>query len=79
MQFYLILATVTKSSQKYFLETIDWSYCNGSWRIFWRSRDTSPHMAGFIIGIGGWIYILYEVFSGEAGRAVMQKVEINQW
>jgi hypothetical protein len=24
--------------------------------------------AGFIIGMAGWIFILYEVFSGEAGR-----------
>ena len=24
---------------------------------------------GFIIGIAGWIYILYEIFSGEAGKA----------
>ena len=31
-----------------------------------------PAMAGFIIGIGGWIYILYEIFSGEAGRAVVK-------
>ena len=27
-----------------------------------------PEMLGFIIGIAGWIYILYEVFSGEAGK-----------
>ena len=24
---------------------------------------------GFIIGMAGWIYILFEIFSGEAGRA----------
>jgi bacteriorhodopsin len=24
---------------------------------------------GFVIGMAGWIYILYEVFSGEAGKA----------
>ena len=24
---------------------------------------------GFIIGMAGWVYILYEVFSGEAGKA----------
>ena len=23
---------------------------------------------GFIIGIAGWVYILYEIFSGEAGK-----------
>ena len=26
-------------------------------------------MLGFVIGMAGWIYILYEVFSGEAGKA----------
>jgi len=25
-------------------------------------------MLGFIIGMAGWIYILYEIFMGEAGR-----------
>ena len=29
---------------------------------------------GFVIGMAGWIYILYEVFSGEAGKAAA-KVE----
>ena len=24
---------------------------------------------GFVVGMAGWIYILYEVFSGEAGKA----------
>ena len=27
-------------------------------------------MLGFIIGMAGWIYILYEIFSGEAGKTV---------
>ena len=26
-------------------------------------------MLGFVIGMGGWIYVLYEIFSGEAGKA----------
>ena len=25
-------------------------------------------MLGFTIGMAGWVYILYEIFSGEAGR-----------
>ena len=28
-----------------------------------------PAMLGFVIGMAGWLYILYEVFSGEAGKA----------
>jgi bacteriorhodopsin len=26
-------------------------------------------MLGFLVGMAGWIYILYEIFSGEAGKA----------
>ena len=28
-----------------------------------------PATLGFVIGIAGWVYILYEIFSGEAGKA----------
>ena len=28
-----------------------------------------PKMLGFVIWIAGWIYVLYEIFSGEAGRS----------
>ena len=27
-----------------------------------------PAMIGFVIGMAGWIYILYEIFSGDAGK-----------
>ena len=27
-------------------------------------------MAGFIVGVAAWIYILFELFSGEAGKAM---------
>ena len=69
VQFYLILATVRKVPKSLFwklligtIVMVLGAYLGESGRI--------PEMAGFIIGIGGWIYILYEVFSGEAGRAV---------
>ena len=29
-----------------------------------------PATLGFVIGIAGWIYILYEIYSGEAGKMV---------
>ena len=29
---------------------------------------------GFIVGIAGWIHILYEIFSGEAGKAAAEVV-----
>ena len=69
VEFYLILSAVRK--------------VNGN--IFWRLLIGSLVMLvggylgqagfihatlGFIIGMAGWIYILYEIFSGEAGKAV---------
>ena len=68
IEFYLILAAVRKVSAS----------------IFWRFLIASLIMliggylgeagyiqafVGFIILIAGWIYILFELFSGEAGRA----------
>jgi len=68
IEFYLILAAVRKVSDS----------------IFWRLLIASLAMliggylgeagyiqafVGFIILIAGWIYILFELFSGEAGRA----------
>ena len=71
VQFYLILATVRKVPKSIF-----WKLLIGATVMvlggYCGEAEYIPAMAGFIIGIGGWIYILYEVFSGEAGRAVMK-------
>ena len=36
--------------------------------VLWEKPDINP-VVGFIVGIAGWIYILYEVFAGEAAQA----------
>ncbi len=68
IEFYLILAAVGKANSG----------------IFWRLLIGTVVMLvggylgeagyinatlGFVIGMAGWFYILYEVFSGEAGKA----------
>mgnify|MGYP001311943089 FL=1 len=69
VEFYLILSAVRKVDSGIF------------WRIFIGSlvmliggylgeAGFINAMLGFIIGMAGWIYILYEIFSGEAGKAV---------
>ena len=68
VEFYLILSAVRKVDSGIF------------WRIFMGSlvmlvggylgeAGFINATLGFIIGIAGWIYILYEIFSGEAGKA----------
>ena len=68
VEFYLILSAVRKVDSGIF------------WRIFIGSlvmlvggylgeAGFINATLGFIIGIAGWIYILYEIFSGDAGKA----------
>ncbi len=72
VEFYLILAAVGVASAG----------------IFWRLLIGSVVMllggycgevgylnawVGFIIGMAGWLYILYEIFAGEAGKASAEK------
>ena len=67
VEFYLILSAVRKVDSGIF------------WRIFICSlvmlvggylgeAGFINATLGFIIGIAGWVYILYEIFSGEAGK-----------
>ena len=67
--FYLILKTVRKVPKSLF-----WKLLIGTvvmvLAAYLGASENIPSMVGFIISIGGWIYILYEIFSGEAGRTV---------
>ena len=67
IEFYLILAAVRKVSGNIF-----WRLLIGSLVMliggYLGEAGYINAMLGFIIGMAGWIYILYEVFSGEAGK-----------
>ena len=68
IEFYLILVAVRKVSGGIF-----WRLLIGSLVMmiggFAGHAGYIPLMLGFVISISGWIYVLYEVFSGEAGKA----------
>ena len=67
IMFYLILAAVRKVSR-----TIFWRLLIGSLVMqigaYMGEAGHINAMLGFIIGMSGWIYILFEIFSGEAGK-----------
>ena len=67
VEFYLILAAITAVSGGVF-----WRLFIGSVAMllggFLGEAGYMNAMAGFIIGMAGWIYILYEVFKGEAAQ-----------
>ena len=67
--FYLILSTVRKVPKKLF-----WKLLVGSFTMLFGGylgeSGHIPGVAGFVIAITGWVYILYEIYSGEAGVAV---------
>ena len=69
VEFYLILSAVRKVNSNIF-----WRILIGSLVMliggFLGVTGKIPATLGFVIGIGGWIYILYEIYSGEAGKAV---------
>ena len=68
IEFYLILSAVRKVSSGMF-----WRLLIGSLVMliggYLGETEAIPRSLGFVIGMAGWIYILYEIFSGEAGRA----------
>ena len=68
VEFYLILSAVRKVDSSIF-----WKLLIGSLVMlvggFLGETGKIPPVLGFIIGMAGWIYILYEIFSGDAGKA----------
>jgi bacteriorhodopsin len=68
VEFYLILSAVRKVNGGIF-----WRLLIGSLVMlvggFLGETGKIPLVLGFIIGMAGWIYILYEIFSGDAGKA----------
>ncbi len=68
VEFYLILSAVGKANSGMF-----WRLLIGSLVMlvggYLGEAGYINATLGFIIGMAGWVYILYEVFSGEAGKA----------
>ncbi len=68
VEFYLILSAVGKANSGMF-----WRLLIGSVVMlvggYLGEAGYINATLGFIIGMAGWVYILYEVFSGEAGKA----------
>ena len=68
VEFYLILAAVRKIPSGIF-----WRLLIGSLVMliggYLGEAGYINSMLGFIIFMAGWIYVLYEIFSGEAGKA----------
>ena len=76
LQFYLILSSVKKVSS-----TIFWKLLLGTLIMVagGYSGETGyilPFL-GFIIWMGGWLFILYEIFSGEAGKILFKSSNDN--
>ena len=67
IEFYLILVAVRKVSLNIF-----WRILAGSLVMvvsgFLGELDYINSLLGFVIAVAGWIYVLYEIYSGEAGK-----------
>ena len=68
VEFYLILSAVRKVDSNIFWRILIGSLVMLVGGYLGEAGFINP-MLGFIIGMAGWIYILYEVFAGEAAQA----------
>ena len=68
IEFYLILSALRKVNSNIFWRLLIGSLVMLVGGFLGETEKISP-VLGFIIGMAGWIYILYEIFSGEAGKA----------
>ena len=69
IEFYLILAAVRKVPASMFWRLLIASIVMLVAGYLGEAGYISA-MAGFIVGVAAWIYILFELFSGEAGKAM---------
>jgi len=68
IEFYLILSAVRRVSSGMFWRLLAGSVIMITGGYLGEARHISA-LLGFLIGMAGWVYILYEIFSGEAGKA----------
>ena len=68
VEFYLILAVVRKISNRIFWRLLIGSLVMVGGAYAGETGHINP-VLGLAISISGWIFVLYEIFSGEAGKA----------
>ena len=66
VEFYLILAAVRKVPSSIFWKLLIGSLVMLIGGYLGEAGYIQPFV-GFVVGMAGWIYILFEIFSGEAG------------
>jgi len=69
VEFYLILSAVRKVDNSIFWKLLIGSLVMLGGGFLGETGRITP-ILGFIIGMAGWIFILYEIFSGGAGKSV---------
>jgi bacteriorhodopsin len=69
VEFYLILAAVRKVPASLFWRLLTASLVMLIFGYMGEAKYISA-MLGFVVGTAAWIYILFELFSGEAGKAM---------
>ena len=68
IEFYLILSAVRKVSSGMFWRLLIGSLVMVGGAYAGETGYVKP-IFGLVVSIGGWVFVLYEIFSGEAGKA----------
>ena len=72
VEFYLILAVVRKISNVIFWRLLIGSLVMVGGAYAGETGHVKP-ILGLVISIGGWVFVLYEIFSGEAGKTAAKR------
>jgi len=79
IEFYLILSAVDPSVSK----GMFWRLLLGTVLMlafgYAGEAQFIPAMAGFVVGMCGWAFILFEVFAGEAGKVAGDSSKVNKY
>merc|ERR1719158_2426843 len=77
IEFYLILSAVKSDlSQGMFWRLLLGTVAMLAFGYAGETQTVSP-MAGFVLGMSGWGFILFEIFAGEAGKIAGTGVSAN--
>jgi len=77
IEFYLILSAVKAVSQGMFFRLLLGTVAMLAFGYLGEAQIISP-LVGFVLGMAGWAFILFEIFAGEAGK-VAAGGEVNKY
>ena len=75
VEFFLILSAITTVPARIFWEAAYRYNADAGFQVYLGEAGYMDVTAGFVLGMAAWIYVLYEIFKGEAGQLSAENVQ----